>query len=228
MTLVVFTPSHTSSHEEYVSLTKSGFYFSSKFLKNNNLQDKLFIVFYNDSEDIYKFYCEFLDKKNVHSLSLIKKKGIRTLQVKATEFINESKILKNIRDDKILKPHQRKFQISLDRDSGKFFFKVIPNFEKNLKPNNFGNIQDIKGVYRYKNINDEIIYIGKGWIKKNFKRPDKQNWIDEVSTIEYSEVPDENDQFKFEEISISAHKMQNDGKKPKYNILSGRTSFKKI
>ena len=53
------------------------------------------MVFYNESEDIYKFYCEFLDKKNVHSLSLIKKKGIRTLQVKATEFINSSEHFTN-------------------------------------------------------------------------------------------------------------------------------------
>ncbi len=76
MTLVVFTPSHTSAHDEYISLTKSGFYFSSKFLKNNNLQNKLFVVFYTDSEDIYKFCCEFLDKKNVNSSSLIKKKAL--------------------------------------------------------------------------------------------------------------------------------------------------------
>ena len=106
MTLVVFTPSHTSSHDDFISLSKSGFYFSSKFLKNNNLQNKLFVVFYTDSEDIYKFYCEFLDKKNVNSLSLIKKRGIRTLQVKATEFTNRTEILKNIRDDKNLKPQQ--------------------------------------------------------------------------------------------------------------------------
>tara|TARA_B100000586_G_C19959087_1_gene362925 strand:+ start:76 stop:753 length:678 start_codon:yes stop_codon:yes gene_type:complete len=222
MTLVVFTPSHTSAHDEYISLTKSGFYFSSKFLKNNNLQNKLFVVFYTDSEDIYKFCCEFLDKKNVNSSSLIKKKGVGTLQTKASEYINSSKILKNIKEDRNLKPQQRKFNISLDRESGKFCFRVIPNFEKNIKPNNFNDFEDVKGVYRYRNTNDEIIYIGKGWIKKNFKRSDKKSWIDKVSKIEYSEVSDENDQFKFEEISIAAHKIQNNGKLPKYNILSGR------
>ena len=133
MTLVVFTPSHTSAHDEYVSLTKSGFYFSSKFLKNNDLQNKLFVVFYKDSEDIYKFYCEFLDKINIHCIKLIKKKGIVTFHAKASDFINSSKILKNIKEDRNLKPQQRKFNISLDRQSGKYFYRVIPNFEKNLK-----------------------------------------------------------------------------------------------
>lgn len=219
MPIKKFTPSHTSQYEEYISILPSNFGISSKFLKNNNLKQKKYIEFGLDTDDIYKFYFNLSDNKTENSLSLTGHSKRAGLSVKGGEFVNSSKILMSIRDDNSLKPQQRRFQIFKDLVEDMFYFKVIPNFEKKSKTNELP--EKDKGIYRYINSSNEIIYIGIGGIKDRFASDDRKSWINEVKEIQYSVIEDKDEREKYENIYLKLYKNEH-GTLPKYNKNSGK------
>ena len=219
MPIKKFTPSHTSQYEEYISILPSNFGFSSKFLKNNNLKQKKYIEFAFDTDDIYKFYFSLSDNKTENSLSLTGHSKRYGLNVKGGEFVNSSKILMSIRDDNSLTPQQRRFQIFKDLVEDMFYFKVIPNFEKKSKTNELP--EKDKGIYRYINSSNEIIYIGIGGIKDRFASDDRKSWINEVKEIQYSVIEDKDEREKYENIYLKLYKNEH-GTLPKYNKNLGK------
>ena len=218
MTVKLFIPKHTSHYDEYISIAPQGFGFSAKFIKNNNLSKKNFVEFGNDNNDEYRFYVGFPDEKKLSCLELQGFKGSSNRQVKASEFINEYPILKEIKNDKNLHSSQRRFELTWDKEAGMYNFGVIPNFEKECTPD---NLKEDEGIYRYKNTKDDIIYIGIGEVKKRFKAPERASWINEVKKIEYSIIKEKKDREKFENIYLKAFVMKY-GKRPKYNKNLGK------
>jgi hypothetical protein len=223
MAIKKFTPSHTSQYEEYISILPSNFGFSSKFLDNHNLKQKKYVEFAFDTIDIYKFYFTLSNNKTENSLFLVGHNKRAGLTVKGGEFVNSSKILISIRDDKSLTPQQRRFQIFKDLVEDMFYFKVIPNFERRSKPNELSETN--KGIYRYINQNNEIIYIGIGGIKSRFESDERKTWINEVKEIEYSVIDDKDEREKYENIYLKLFKNQY-GTLPRYNKNSGKNYSK--
>jgi len=76
---------------------------------------------------------------------------------------------------------------------------------------------DILGVYRYKQ-GDEIVYIGRGTVKSRARSPERKDW--NFETIEYSIIPEEAEQKKWEAFWLDRFVDQK-GKLPFYNRISG-------
>ena len=106
-----FLPKGAASSDEYISISSQGFGFSYKFIKNYNLQKKEFVKFGPDPDDEYKFHVGFPEIKEQHCWELQGHKKGTSRTVKAYEFINDTQILKKIKDDKELHPYQRRFPI---------------------------------------------------------------------------------------------------------------------
>lgn len=219
MVVKIFTPPNTSLHEHYISLQSQGFGFSAKFIKDENLKDTMYVNFGHDTEDDFKFYVGFPEKKDENCFELqghSKKNMNRT--VKGGYFINQNTILKQIFKDKNLTPQQRRFPLIWDKNNSMYTFRVVPNFEKTVTPN---DLVSVNCIYRYKNNLDEIIYIGIGDLKKRFNAPERSSWIKEVKTIEFSPVTEKKDREKFENIYLNSFKNKNNSL-PKYNQNLGK------
>lgn len=77
------------------------------------------------------------------------------------------------------------------------------------------------GVYRYKS-GDEIVYIGRGEVRSRAGSRERAEW--DFETIEYSVIPDEGDQTKWEAFWLDRF-VEEHGKLPLYNrILGSRPS----
>ena len=75
------------------------------------------------------------------------------------------------------------------------------------------------GIYRYLRENGETVYIGRGPIKERLRCPERTDW--DFDVIEYSIVPNPDEQVKWEDYWIERFKADHDGGKPFYNRVSG-------
>lgn len=219
MGVKIFTPPNTSLHDHYISLQTQGFGFSAKFIKDESLKESIYVNFGHDTSDDFKFYVSFPNKKDETCFELQghnKKNLNRT--VKGGYFINQNIILQQIFKDKTLSPQQRRFPLMWDKSSSMYTFRVIPNFEKTISPN---ELVSVNCIYRYRDSSNEIIYIGIGDLKKRFKAPEKSSWIHEVKTVEFSPVPEKKEREKFENIYLKSFK-NNQNSLPKYNKNLGK------
>lgn len=209
---------HVRSKLDTLTISKSGIFFSSQFIKKFDLSEKKSIAFY-ESEDIYLIGFEFFDSKDEpDSLKITRPGGALSRSVGANEIINNHKVLSKIQQDP--SKENRVFEIQeSDEADGIFYIYLKPMFEKNLPYSKVDSLsKDIKGIYRYKDGNDDIIYIGKGNIKSRAKSQERKKW--DIRQIEYSEIAEEEKMLHWEAYHLNQFVNQKGGK-PKYNVLMG-------
>lgn len=87
--------------------------------------------------------------------------------------------------------NQRQFEVQAHKDKhGQWFIRVRPGFESLTTPDLVGELGDIKGIYRYKNKQGNVIYIGKGIIRDRHNQGyRKRDW--EIDLVEYSAIEDQ-------------------------------------
>ena len=79
--------------------------------------------------------------------------------------------------------------------------------------------KDNKGIYRYKNSDNKVIYIGKGSIYERFtKDPQRRNW--DISKIEFSVLNDDHESHKWERYYLDKFREEN-GVLPFHNKIGG-------
>ena len=136
----------------------------------------------------------------------------------AQKLYEHNPLLRNISEYENSK--HRQFEVKQDpNDNDIWFAQLHPTFEYIVKPTI--NLKDLRGIYRYKNDNGLIVYIGKGVIQSRINAPQRAKWV--YNTIEYSIINDPAKQFEWENFWIKTYKEDNDGKLPFYNQNSGRS-----
>ena len=65
----------------------------------------------------------------------------------------------------------------------------------------------------------EIVYIGRGEIRKRLSQPERQGW--DFDRVEYSIVADPDQQVRWEDYWITRFRESNRGRLPIYNKISG-------
>jgi hypothetical protein len=208
----------TPSKDECLTISKEKFYFSSLFIVNNKLLDKNSVDFLWDDEDPYRLGFEFYDD-DTGSLSMIRNGHSRGRNVKVQGIVKKSKILQSISLDP--SKTNRTFNIKKDKQSGLFVVVLRPSFEykvtfenRNIIPN------EMTGIYRYKDKNGQILYIGKGNIKSRLNSPERVSWG--IYEIEYSSVPSDEESLKWESYYIQSFQDEN-GLIPPFNRIMGHT-----
>ena len=217
-----FIPITATVYKEYVSLTKSGILFSSQFMDNNKLLKKQSVYFYKDDQDPYSFGCEFFDDRDEGHFAIIRtgrnpRTTNRTAMTGGHSFINATPILYKIAKGKNSRRSESRFEIRYDNKEKLYVFKVQPSFENS---SDLAGIPEIKGIYRYLDNKNRIIYIGQGNIKQQAKQDYRKNW--QIKKIEYSEVTDADFRKNLETYYLDTFEEEN-GRLTKYNLVSGRT-----
>ena len=80
-----------------------------------------------------------------------------------------------------------------------FFFTVAPCFECNNESITIP--EGATGIYRYRNSDDEVIYIGRGNIRDRLRSPERKDW--DIAKVEYSLINDRCEMAKMSTLQLS-------------------------
>jgi hypothetical protein len=209
---------------DILSISKSGINFGAEFIKSNKLEQKVAVSFFTNDEDPYWLGFQFYDEKVEDSLTLTKatrKSNTNGRSVKANAIFNKSRLLQKVQVEKI--KSRKKFEIKYDKFLKYFSISLRPLFENSVRYSEVSDIpNDALGIYRYRDVNDNLIYIGMGKIKDRSKIVDrKELWG--IDKIEYSILNSEEDCKKWESYYIDEYKYKY-GTLPPFNRISGKSS----
>jgi len=200
-----------------LSFRKSGLYWNANFIKNNRLEKHTDVEFHRDDDNPYLLGFTFHESQTQASLSL-QKAGRDTNSngrtVKAAALRKANKLI-----DAECKSESDPFPISYDKHHKIFYIELRPNFVNKIK---FSEIQrlpaDLKGIYRYLDKENSIIYIGKGLIRQRAEQDERKEWG--VNVVEYAEIESDEDAFDWESHYIEEYR-QNNGFLPTFNRIRG-------
>jgi hypothetical protein len=219
MTMKLYISPNYSEIDEYITISKSGFFFSAEFIDKNKLTTNEYCQFFTSSESDYKFGVTFSKEKDEGSFKIINtmrgKYKDKTMSrcVTASAFFNNTPIFKEL-----TKNNQRnRFSLKFAKEDNCYIFNVIPSFEISKKPNDIPG--DITGIYKCFNKDKHVLYIGKGNIKSRIKEHITKGW--DLFKVDYSVIKDQDEMFKYESYHLEQYKKEN-GAYPSENIIGGR------
>lgn len=205
---------------QVMSFSKSGISLSAQFIKENDLTTKEGIKFFRDDEDDFWLGFQLLeDNSDSDALALLATTKSSNRSVKASEIINKTPILANIQ--KLEFKAERTFEIQWDKVNKLWFIRMRPVFERSVLWKDKGLIpEDVSGIYRYYSKAGDLLYIGKGWIKKRLTSPERQSWG--IETIQYSILNSDEESLRWESFYLEEHKNRY-GVLPPFNRVAGHS-----
>ena len=224
MAIRPITLEKTMNTEEVLTISKSGINFSAVFMKNNNLTQMESIGFFMNDQDPFWFGFKFYDNAGASSTLALMKSGrgdnvSNGRTVKATELFNKNKVLKAIQ--KLETKHSRIFEVLYDKFEKCFYVLLRPSFEHSTNPENIASVQsDVKGIYRYFDHENKIIYIGKGNIRERLNTPERSDWG--INKIEFSIIEDNDSMYKWESYYLEIFQNEH-GRLPIFNRIKGHS-----
>ena len=116
---------------------------------------------------------------------------------------------------------RRKFKLfQYPSDQKIWVIRLAPWFELSVLPEEIGSIGTGAGIYRYLDAGGEVVYIGKGRIVDRYRDSARRTWG--IARIEYSLVPEEDEQYKWEKFHLDNFAKEHDGRLPRFNMVAGR------
>lgn len=217
MTWIRLKRTMKTSDEPIVKLSQSRFHYSVVFVKLAELYKYGGVVYHVDPDD-RKIAFEFFKDANQEDSYKLEKKGSKGTRSNAIELLNQfdwAKKINNLDD--------RELQKFIARKDGKLWvIQLMPAFENVFSRADKSNIDDnCRGIYQYKD-GGEIVYIGKGYVRRRLAEPDRADW--KFDSIEYSEIESEQAQSDWEFYWLERFKQKQNGKLPYYNAISGSKS----
>ena len=219
MSMQLYISPNYSEIDQYITISKSGFFFSAEFNDKNKLTDNNYCQFFTSNDSEYKFGVTFSKEKNEGSFKIINTlKGkyrdkSMARSVTASAFFNSTPIFKELTKNKC----KNRFSLKFSETDNCFIFNVIPSFEISKKPNDIPG--DITGIYKCYDKEKYVLYIGKGNIRSRIKEHLSKGW--ELSKVDYSVIKDNDEMFKYESYHLEQYKKDN-GAYPPENLIGGR------
>jgi hypothetical protein len=208
-----------SEIDQYITISKSGFFFSAEFIDKNKLTNNNYCQFFTSDESEYKFGVTFSKENNEGSFKIMNTlKGkyrdkSMARSVTASAFFNSTPIFKELTKNNC----KNRFSLNFSEKDSCYIFNVIPSFEISKKPTDIPG--DITGIYKCYDKEKYVLYIGKGNIKSRVKDHLNKGW--ELSKVDYSVIKDNDEMFKYEAYHLEQYKKDN-GAYPPENIIGGR------
>lgn len=197
-----------------ISIDCSHFGFNSTLSKLANLSDNKWVEIYVDKED-FKLGFEFKSEETPSSFSLSQRASSGSYRCSSQGLATQVSWVKAV--TKISESSYRRF--TANREKNIWVIQLAPSFEKWVDREGCYLPAGISGIYRYKNKDGKVVYIGKGDIRKRFDRPERKEW--DFCRVEYSPLEDDIKQQQWEYFWIERFKEENDGNLPIYNRISG-------
>ena len=219
MTMKLYISPNYSEIDEYITISKSGFFFSAEFIEKNKLTLNNYCQFFTSSENDYRFGVSFSEEKQEGSFKIINtlrgkyKDNSMARSVTASSFFNNTPIFKELTKNNC----RNRFSLKFNKQDDCYIFNVIPAFEISKKPTEIPG--DITGIYKCFNKNKNVLYIGKGNIKSRIKEHLGKEW--EIAKVDYSVIKDNEEMLKYESYHLEQFKKDN-GAYPPHNLIGGK------
>ena len=219
MTMKLYISPNYSEIDEYITISKSGFFFSAEFIEKNKLTLNNYCQFFTSSENDYRFGVSFSEEKQEGSFKIINtlrgkyKDNSMARSVTASSFFNNTPIFKELTKNNC----RNRFSLKFNKQDECYIFNVIPAFEISKKPTEIPG--DITGIYKCFNKNKNVLYIGKGNIKSRIKEHLGKEW--EIAKVDYSVIKDNDEMLKYESYHLEQFKKDN-GAYPPHNLIGGK------
>ena len=219
MTMKLYISPNYSEIDEYITISKSGFFFSAEFIEKNKLTLNNYCQFFTSSENDYRFGVSFSEEKQEGSFKIINtlrgkyKDNSMARSVTASSFFNNTPIFKELTKNNC----RNRFSLKFNKQDECYIFNVIPAFEISKKPTEIPG--DITGIYKCFNKNKNVLYIGKGNIKSRIKEHLGKEW--EIAKVDYSVIKDNEEMLKYESYHLEQFKKDN-GAYPPHNLIGGK------
>jgi hypothetical protein len=188
--------------------------FNTPFARIAELRPSTHVTISVDSENL-RIGFEFHDDNRPNSFLLSGRSGSRNSFQCASQGLTQKHIW--IGAVARLGPRGRRF--SPKKEGKLWVIQLCPAFEERRARESADIPSDARGIYRYVRESGEIVYIGRGEIKKRLSQPERQDW--DFDRVEYSVVANPDQQVKWEDYWITRFKETNKGKLPIYNKISG-------
>jgi hypothetical protein len=198
----------TESKISSITIGKEFLYFSALFVDDAKIETKKFVKVSFD-DDLKKIKFKFFKDEQKGT---IKVRGNR----KDSFYIAGNAIYGREWVKAVAESSENRFEVK--GNSENWYVSIAPAFEICVKRSEISKIpNNLSGLYRYLD-KGEIVYIGKGQIRRRYKKKERENWI--FDEIQYSIVVDNDIQFFWEKFWIKNFKEQNIIR-PRYNKNDG-------
>lgn len=209
------------SDKPFVSISNDHISFNAMFTRIAEIGPEQRVIIHID-QDTRRVGFEFTTDDHPDSFALSRassdKKGKkRTGLFSSAGFIRDHSWIKSISQ---LPVQDRRFY-NPRKEGQMWVIQLCPAFEERRARESTNIPSDVSGIYRYVRENGEVVYIGRGNIKKRLSSPDRQEW--DFDVVEYSVISDPDLQIKWEEYWIQRFSKEN-GQLPFYNKISGFSS----
>jgi len=207
-----------------ITIDKYKFHYNAFFRRQAELEKYRFVTYSVDKEN-KKIRFAFHFEHTSGAFSLARTNNKSTFRSYSTILINKYDwIRKTALQGKSV---DRRF-IAVQESPNKplWIISLIPCFEKVYDIAQLSDIPlDLSGIYRYRDSQDRVIYIGKGNIRTRIREIGRLNDWD-IKKIELSEIGDKHLQMEHENFWIKKFKTENNNELPRYNKNQGK--IKKI
>ena len=215
--------SFTRDDKPKIGIRKEQIGFLAHFVAKANLHQFDRVSLEIDRDDFrigFRFYKS--DKSNNrHTYSLFyDNKSKKTMATNVVTVINDNKFkfLKKI--SQFQNPLDRQFIVKQDiHDKNFWVAQLCPAFEH--ASSSISDLKGLRGIYRYKRSDGEVVYIGRGKILSRLNSLERKEW--DFDIIEYSIIEDPEEQAKWEDYWLTKFK-ENEDRRPFYNKIDGKRS----
>ena len=127
MTMKLYISPNYSEIDEYITISKSGFFFSAEFIEKNKLTLNNYCQFFTSSENDYRFGVSFSEEKQEGSFKIINtlrgkyKDKSMARSVTASSFFNNTPIFKELTKNNC----RNRFSLKFNKQDGCYIFNVM-------------------------------------------------------------------------------------------------------
>jgi hypothetical protein len=216
--------SFQGSNEPFISVSRGHVSFNAMFVRQAGISPSKRVTICVDEEE-RKLGFEFHDDAPDDSFALTRASGDKIgtkrqgLNCTASGLAAKYDWISSVAR---LPPKDRRFY---PRKEGNLWVIVLrPSFEHRRARESADIPSDVSGIYRYLRETGEVVYIGRGNVKKRLQAPERADW--DFDVIEYSAILDPDRQVEWEDYWLERFKEDNNGKLPFYNKQSGESPKK--
>lgn len=212
------------SEAPFIAISSSHIAFNAMFVRTAELEGSLRVTVYVDEED-RKIGFEFHEDERPDSFALSSqssdKKGEKR---KGLQCSGQGILVKNPWIAAVGRQSVKNRRFLPIKEGNRWVIRLCPAFELRKARESADIPSDHVGIYRYVREDGEIVYVGRGPIKARLATPERAEWTFDV--IEYSIVPNPDEQVRWEDYWIERYKDENNGARPIYNKLSGSSKHR--
>jgi hypothetical protein len=201
-----------------VTIKAAAIYFSAKFVEVANLEQAEWCqLIEQDSDDCWVGFKFSVGERPMDSLRFEPNGSAgKSRIVRTGAFINGSPLLGQTAKKEGL---ESTFELTLDRRKEVWFTRLRPTFERMALYENSSSIpSEAKGIYRYLDVNDELLYLGKGNIRDCLDSRGRDEWG--IHKIEFSIIANDEDSLRWMHHFVTEYR-SNHGEMPAMKRIRG-------